>query len=193
MREKIVNCFDLRGTKRKLYRKENRKGFTLVELIVVIVILAILAAILIPGLLKWIDKAREKKYEAEARNIYLATEASIVEVYSGGFGSNLEGLMKGIGTGKNHFTLPGNNSADNSKWFAYIEKMSEIDNITEIRIYISDNKMRALRINYISPSDGKEVRATINERGYDYSSSGDKNPPYNDWKADDGLWHFTYR
>ena len=38
------------------------KGFTLVELIVVLVILAILAALLIPALLGYIDKAREKQY-----------------------------------------------------------------------------------------------------------------------------------
>ena len=41
--------------------KENKKGFTLVELIVVLVILAILAAILLPTLTGYIDKANEKK------------------------------------------------------------------------------------------------------------------------------------
>jgi len=41
--------------------KKNNKGFTLVELIVVLVILAILAAILVPTLLGWIDKARSEK------------------------------------------------------------------------------------------------------------------------------------
>ena len=35
------------------------KGFTLVELIVVLVILALLAALLVPALLGYIDKAKE--------------------------------------------------------------------------------------------------------------------------------------
>ena len=39
--------------------KEKNHGFTLVELIVVIVILAILAAILVPQLLGYIDKAKQ--------------------------------------------------------------------------------------------------------------------------------------
>ncbi|MBQ1326631.1 MAG: type II secretion system protein, partial [Eubacterium sp.] len=41
--------------------KKNNKGFTLVELIVVLVILAILAAVLVPALLGYIDKAKKKK------------------------------------------------------------------------------------------------------------------------------------
>lgn len=66
------------------HRKKNNKGFTLVELIVVIVILAILAAILIPGLLKWIDKAKEEQYTLEARNIYLATQSEVAVEYAKG-------------------------------------------------------------------------------------------------------------
>lgn len=73
MRERIMNV---------MKKKEDNKGFTLVELIVVIVILAILAAILIPGLLKWIDKAKEEQYVLECRNVYLAAEAEAAQVYA---------------------------------------------------------------------------------------------------------------
>lgn len=38
-------------------KKNSKRGFTLVELIVVLVILAILAALLIPALTRYIDKA----------------------------------------------------------------------------------------------------------------------------------------
>lgn len=73
MRERIMNV---------MKKKEDNKGFTLVELIVVIVILAILAAILIPGLLRWIDKAKEEQYVLEARNVYLAAEAEVAQLYA---------------------------------------------------------------------------------------------------------------
>ena len=62
--------------------REEKKGFTLVELIVVLVILAILAAILVPALLGWIDEARNKQYVLEARNIYVATQAVADEAYA---------------------------------------------------------------------------------------------------------------
>ena len=45
----------------KIRKMKNKKGFTLVELIVVLVILAILAALLIPALTGYIDKANKEK------------------------------------------------------------------------------------------------------------------------------------
>lgn len=68
---------------RKLWaKKESKKGFTLVELIVVLVILAILAAIMIPSMIGWIDKAREKQTILEARNAYLAAQSIVQEAYA---------------------------------------------------------------------------------------------------------------
>ena len=62
--------------------KKDQKGFTLVELIVVLVILAILAALLVPALLGYIDRARTSKYLEEARSIYTAIQAVQDEKYA---------------------------------------------------------------------------------------------------------------
>ena len=56
----------------KVFKKlKDKKGFTLVELIVVLVILAILAALLVPSLTGYIDKAKEEQltYAAGTDNL----------------------------------------------------------------------------------------------------------------------------
>lgn len=59
---------------KKLQRKSNKKGFTLVEIIVVLVILAILAAIAVPAVLGYINDAKDSKYVQEARSIYIVVQ-----------------------------------------------------------------------------------------------------------------------
>lgn len=76
--------------------KENKKGFTLVELIVVLVILAILAAILIPTLTGYIDKANEKKVIAEARMTLMAAQTTMSEYYGTEIKTSDTELMKKI-------------------------------------------------------------------------------------------------
>ena len=61
--------------------KHKNKGFTLVELIVVLVILAILAALLVPALTGYIDKAKEKKLVAETRMVVMAVQTVASEAY----------------------------------------------------------------------------------------------------------------
>jgi prepilin-type N-terminal cleavage/methylation domain-containing protein len=59
-------------------------GFTLVEVIVVIVIIAILAAIGVPALTGYIDKAQDKKYIVQARDHFVAARTVIDEAYGDG-------------------------------------------------------------------------------------------------------------
>ncbi len=62
--------------------KNSKKGFTLVELIVVLVILAVMAAMLVPALTGYITKARtEKDYQA-ASEALVAAQALVTEYYA---------------------------------------------------------------------------------------------------------------
>ena len=62
-------------------RRSKKGGFTLVELIVVLVILAILAALLIPALTGYIDKAKQKRIVAETRQCVMAAQTLYDEAY----------------------------------------------------------------------------------------------------------------
>ena len=63
-------------------RRSKKGGFTLVELIVVLVILAILAALLIPALTGYIDRAKEKNVIAETRQAVMAAQTLYDEAYA---------------------------------------------------------------------------------------------------------------
>lgn len=66
----------------KIRKMKNKKGFTLVELIVVLVILAILAALLVPALTGYIDKANKQKIIAETRQAVMAAQTIASEQYA---------------------------------------------------------------------------------------------------------------
>ena len=75
-------------------KKMNNKGFTLVELIVVLVILAILAAILVPALLGYIDRAKKQQIVLNAKTYLTATQAEFSAMY----GANKNSLTDALKT-----------------------------------------------------------------------------------------------
>ncbi|MCF0108895.1 MAG: type II secretion system protein [Erysipelotrichaceae bacterium] len=64
--------------------KKDEKGFTLVELIVVMIILAILAALLVPALVSYIDEAKDKQLIVNGRTCLVAAQASATQAYGMG-------------------------------------------------------------------------------------------------------------
>ena len=89
-------------------RKTNKdKGFTLVELIVVLVILAILAAILVPALLGYIDRAKEKQYVLNAKSALTATQAELSSIYGENSNTPKTLLTSRSTTIKNTADVPG--------------------------------------------------------------------------------------
>lgn len=57
-------------------KKLNKKGFTIVELVIVIAVIAILAGVLIPTFATVVDKANKSSAEQQARNFYTLVEAA---------------------------------------------------------------------------------------------------------------------
>lgn len=73
----------------------NRRGFTLVEMIVVLVIMGILLTILVPGMFQYIDKAKDKQLVINARTAYLAVQTQLSEEY-GKEGATLESAAAAV-------------------------------------------------------------------------------------------------
>lgn len=57
----------------------NKRGFTLIEIVIVIVIIAILAAILVPSITRWIDKSKLAKLKAEADTVRNSVAAYLIQ------------------------------------------------------------------------------------------------------------------
>lgn len=80
-------------------KMKNRKGFTLIELIVVIVIIGILAAILIPRLTGFTDKAEKTQAVVWAKEVATAMDA--YEAEHGDFTTDKPTIsqLSGVSTG----------------------------------------------------------------------------------------------
>lgn len=121
--------------------KNKKKGFTLVELIVVLAILAILAAMLVPALTGYIDKANEKKVIATARQYYVAAQTIVSEAYANGdeineiiVSNNKYGSSIQIGKDD-----PDGTPEDN-KYFQSFLNLAELTDDTSLIHFTSDNQ-----------------------------------------------------
>lgn len=141
-------------------KKSNNKGFSLVELIIVIAIMAILAGAIAPALIRYIDKSRKSNDVSAAKTIKTAVETAMSNEVT--YANLTDASFTSSGTTSPCLTLtPGGTAstdvAFNGTWAAQTGETTLAEAQDEIFKNLSEN---IPKIKYKKAADGTLVPTT---------------------------------
>ena len=161
----------------KIRKMKNQKGFTLVELIVVLVILAILAAMLVPALTGYIDKANNEKIIATTRQVVMAAQTEVSEAYASKTLTNNKKIT---------IASQGNDEANTEVTGASIVKLAEVgDYDSNSEQFTLKNSISNIEITYDDKGNVTKVALTQGKKTCTYEKGGVSNAAGYDYTSGD--------
>lgn len=154
--------------------KTTKKGFTLIELIVVIAIIGVLAAILVPSMLGYVKKSKISSINTTASSIYKAVNSALTELDEEGadIGAG-EAITHASGattlTSSSQIMLSDGSTAADGKLYDKIENyFEEVKDVT-FKAYLTGGTCKVVVCNSDSTYCGTYPSGVVTVDNYDTS------------------------
>lgn len=124
-------------------KKNKKKGFTLVELMIVVVIMVILAAAATPIFKGYLDRAKEARYLAECRTVYVAAQTTVQDWVSA------EKDLPNTDTNPVEITSTTPKNAETLKDFGSdIQRLAQVASAGTYKVYLNADTESCAKVEY---------------------------------------------